>query len=330
MGEMSGLSGGAAGRAEVASALVRLAHEVFPDSGRASSGVGVNRVVPVHPAGDEQCPDSPSKFLVLDRRERPIGFAFADDPSAPGMVARNGNRAQEARRVLGPEVGYPVLVPLGQASLGGLGISIYPLCQPLARTRLEWGFQRSGVQRWAAGWLRQVAARTARPPSGDAGVVAGFTRPLEFLASMGAVDERLRARSREALRRLQRGQWRPRHVLMHGDFWKGNLMVRSGSSALHRLRPSESDVTVIDWATAELVGHALFDLVRVADSLGLDAETLRAEVLAHCAILECDAVDAHGHLLAALGFRAANLDQFPVERFALMAARSHSTLSKAI
>lgn len=330
MQELSGLPGGTVDRAEAASALVRLAREAFPDSGRATSGVAASRVVPVRPVGDEPRPDSPSKFLVLDRRDRPIGFAFADAPSAPGMVARNGDRAREARRVLGPDVGRPVLVPLGQTSLGGLGMAVYPYCQPLARTRLEWGFQRSSVRRWAAEWLRQVAARTARPPADDAGAVAGFMRPLEVLASMGAVDEGLRAGSREALRRLQQGLWRPRHVLMHGDLWKGNLMVRSGAGALHRLRPSQCDVAVIDWATAELTGYALFDLVRMADSLGLDAATFRAEVLAHCAILECDIADAHGHLLAALGFRAANLDQFPVERFALMAARCHSTLSRAV
>ena len=63
-------------------------------------------------------------------------------------------------------------------------------------------------------------------------------------------------------------------------------------------------------------GHALYDLLRLVHSLGTGRRALAAEVDAHCVILGCDRGQAQSHLLAALAYLSAHLEQFPEQAFA--------------
>ena len=84
---------------------------------------------------------------------------------------------------------------------------------------------------------------------------------------------------------------------------------------------------VIDWPGAQARGHALFDLVRLAQSMSLSPAGLRAEVDRHCALLGCDRVDAMSYLLAGVGHMAASLEHFPMETFLHMVRECHARLA---
>jgi hypothetical protein len=150
-------------------------------------------------------------------------------------------------------------------------------------------------------------------------VERGFSRPLEALADARRLDGELREASGAAAERLARGDWSPVHVAMHGDFWRGNVLVRRRAATLGGRLPLPGDLVVTDWRTGLAHGYALFDLLRWADSVGLPRRALQREVRAHRAILGCAPDDARGHVLAALGQRYLALGHFPVERFSIMA-----------
>ena len=287
---------------------------------RARPGLpGPLRLEPVARPPGKVLADSSLPFIVRSGPGAMAAFALASPAAAPAAVAEGVAQAVRMRRALGDELGQHVLVPLAASEHEGRAIAVYPVCRALAESRWAWRAQRAPVIHWALGWLRGVARATAHAPAPGAELELGFLRPLEALAGAAELDGEVRSAARAAAGRVEGGAWKPVHVAMHGDFWKGNVLVRRRPRTLLGLVPAPRDLVVIDWATSLADGYALFDLVRMADSVNLSRRALRREVLAHCRILGCAPDDARGHVLAALGRRLLGLGRFPVDRFAHMA-----------
>lgn len=307
-------------RSPVAAYLLGLAQRSDLYASRAPS-----RVVALAAPGDP-LPDSSGRYLLVDAAGRPVAFGFESSRAAPGAVARDARNARRAHAHLGDEVGGAVLTATAEGDFEGTSIALYPACEPLASTRLAWLVQRPAIRRWAFGWLRAVAARTVRVPECENELTDRFERPLEHLAALEGLQPHMRRDAASALERLRSRRWRPRLVLMHGDLWKGNILERRSIDS----HPSEpTTVAVIDWGTSEVDGYALFDLVRISQSLKVRRTQLRNEVATHLGALRCDPVDARGYVLAALGHRALNLEFFPFANFLRMAESCHATIREA-
>lgn len=271
-------------------------------------------------------PDSAGKYLLIDASGQPIAFAHASPREAPDAVARDALNASRAREQLGHVLGDCVLTPIAFGYGRGTSIAVYPLCDPLAATRLRWQLQRLSVRGWAFEWLRAVATRTLRPVKDSLEQKARFERPLEALISLGELETTIHRDALAALDRLRSGTWTPRLGLMHGDFWRGNILVRRASESPSRRRTAQYVVT--DWGTCEVDGYPIFDLVRLAHSLGVRGRRLRPELARHLEVMECSPLEARCYLLAALGHRALNLECFPIENFLRMSASCHSILAE--
>lgn len=306
-------------RASVAASLLGLARASPELTGRRPCRAEV-----VSAPGDP-LPDSAGKYLLLDQAGEPVAFGFESPSAAPGAVARDARNANRARALLGEELGRFVLTALAERELGGASIAIYPTCDALADGRLPWLLQRRAVQEWSLGWLRAVAARTVGAAAAGEGRWLLFERPLVHLAELSGLPAALRSDAIMALARIREGRWRPRPVLMHGDFWKGNIMVRRPAGPRTAV---DGDFVVIDWGTSEADGYAIFDLIRVAQSLGTRPARLRLELSRHLEVLGCELLDTRGYLLAALGHRALNLEFFPLDRFVRMATSCHATIGQ--
>lgn len=272
--------------------------------------------------------DAPAVMLVTDSTNRPRGVLACSSPSAPDMVRRAMSGALEARQMLREEEGHHILLPVCEGRVRGLSYAVLPHCAELSRRRGIWRIQRSVLSPALLDWLWNVTAATATPVA--ASEVAGrFVEPLEVLASLASLDSDARTNSRRAVGCLRDGTWRPSTVLMHGDLWKGNVLLRHVQ--LPRLDLSwRRRFVIIDWPGSIPRGYAFFDLVRLALSLRLSSVSLSVEVDRHCRALACERDDAMSYLLAALGHIAMRLEHFPLDDFVRMAHSCCTALAQAI
>ena len=271
-------------------------------------------------------PDSTSIYLANTARGKVLGAVLWSPEAVPDAVALSMAKAEAASALLPREFASRVLMARAQGKVAGRSFALVPYCKPLARMRPLWWLQRPTVREVVLEWLRGICLATARPvPTAD--VAAAFRQPLASLAATEAVTPGVREIARVALERLADARWEPRRVLMHGDLWQGNLMVRAPSG------PADLDwsrrVCLIDWGGSETAGYAMFDLVRAADALRVAPLRLQREVLAHCRALGCESADAASHLAAALAHVHSHLGDFPLGRFVEMAEACRQTLHRA-
>src|SRR5207302_1326391 len=146
--------------------------------------------------------------------------------------------------------------PLIEGELEGRSYAALPYCAPFSSSTWMWRLQRLTLRpalfRWLRGLVRATATTT--PPEK---VEEAFVRPLEHLANMTAVSPPVRAAAAKARERLGKTSFSPRQVLMHGDLWKGNLLM-DGRATIGRLRaPLYDRFVVIDWPGSTLAGYPI-------------------------------------------------------------------------
>jgi Phosphotransferase enzyme family len=250
--------------------------------------------------------DATSKVVIRNQREQPEAIFICSSPLAPDTVARAVAAAAWAEAILPAQTAQAILSPLASGYAEGLSYAVYPWCLPLSDHRLVWPLQRRRLRPRLLRWLREVVKATLRDPLPSETEVS-FLVPLQHLAQSADLGDMIRGAAEHALRRLQQGKWRPRHVLAHNDLWKGNILYRQPKSL--------DQFVVIDWTDATETGQAFYDLVRLADSMQLNRVTLASEVREHCRLLACEPLDARGYLLAALGNIEMRSASFTRQRF---------------
>lgn len=262
--------------------------------------------------------DDPIKFRIVDASGTPVAFASCSVPASPGLVAKGMDLARKAKASLGSELGRVVLDPIAEGTIGELTYTVLPMCRPLANSRLRWRRQRWQLSPRVVHWLTLASTATCREPTALE-LEDGIVTPLQQLATATAMPASLRMEADMALERLQRSEWAPRFVLMHGDLWKGNLLI--DPRALRAGRPWTESFVIIDWGGAALQGHAIFDLVRLADSFSFRPRFFQRALEQQCRVFRYSRHDARAALTASLAYLAANLGFFDQRRFVEMAER---------
>jgi len=269
-------------------------------------------------------PDDTLKLLVRKTNGTPSAVILYSGAGGPDIVRRATDAARAARSALGPELGSVAPLPLDEGWLDGRSYAILPFIGGFSRNRVL----RFGQRRWLApavfGWLRRATAATLASPSPQTD--AAFQRALLDVVQRARMPRDLRTAAEDALTRLQGGQWKPRHVLMHGDLWFGNILSQSSNLAQIATRK----FVVIDWPGGRVRGFPIYDLSRLCASVGSSARRYRSELLAHARILGCQARDVEANLLSALGHIGQHLEHFPEERYIGMAVQSVHSVRVAL
>lgn len=231
----------------------------------------------------------------------------------PLAIERAMSCASRAKAFLGAELGRRILDPVTVDRLNGLSYAVLPYCDPISYSRSVWWSQKILLGPALFDWLWQVNRQTLSdlPPEK---VNTVFLQPLRRMATMPHFQATVRAAASRSIARLESGNWTPKSVLMHGDLWKGNVLLTpsNGKSSFNWL---SDNFAVIDWGGSLLCGYAIYDLVRLGQSFGLRAGAFSSEIHRHCKLLDCDAIDAQSYLLSALGDFAERLERFPLSRY---------------
>lgn len=263
---------------------------------------------------DTRLADTSDKFLVYDCQHRPSVLLSLSAAAAPGMVAREVEAATAAKARLGVPLGDVILTPLAQGFHNGCSYAVWPYCRSFTTFRPIWWLQRASLRRVLLQWLRGVTETTVEPVDSD-DIERCFATPLRTLGDNTQLDKHIRQEALAALDGLMKGRWQAVHVLAHNDFWAANILKSP------RTRDSCADsepaypFTVIDWAGASVHGYAIYDLIRISESLRVPAPQLQKELALHCTLLQCGLADARSHLLAGLGMLGLRLEHFPVNRY---------------
>jgi hypothetical protein len=271
--------------------------------------------------------DDPTKLLVRDPDSHKVAVVLVSSPVDPDIVGRGMRIAAEAKKVLGERLGRVILDPLGEGTLRGLSYTILPFRKPMSEGRITRRYWRLVLRGRVLDWLCKVNEATALQVD-DADLAEAFERPLEHLATLDTMDDALRRGAGEALQSLNRGDWSPSFVLMHGDLWKENLLLASRTPRLGR--GESAPFIVIDWPGATLRGYAMYDLLRLARSMNLSRSGLAREVLRHCEILGITPTGAMGYLLASLGHLGMNLGCFASEKYTEVSVACFNDLRRAL
>jgi len=260
-------------------------------------------------------PDGTLKILVRKVSGTPSAVILYSAAAGPDVVRRGTDAARAARSALGPELGSVAALPLDEGWVEGRSYSILPFIAGFSRNRVL----RFGQRRWLMpavfDWLRRATAATLAAPSSQTD--AAFQRALLDVAQRVRMPRDLRTAAEDALQRLERAEWKPRHVLMHGELWLGNILSRS--SGLVQIATRK--FVVIDWPGGQVRGYPIYDLSRLCTSVGSSTRRYRSELLAHARILGCLPRDVEANMLSALGHIGLQLDCFPEERYIGMAVQ---------
>ena len=256
--------------------------------------------------------DHCEKLVAHDAAGRPAAFVVVSPRAHPQTVREADARARAARALLRDAVAHAVLVPWRVDDAEGLSYSVTEYALPLGGHDLLSRWRRRRAGRRSIAWLHHVAAQTiVDVPHAD--LSSRIVAPLERLVADRDLAAPVRAAGREALAALESGGWRPRHQLAHNDFWWNNLV-----------RPaSRSDVDwpyVIDWGGSAVRGFPVFDLLRMAQSLGLSGRTFAGELRRNAQAIGGTPAQASHHLLAALAELGDHLGQWPKSQYARVGA----------
>ncbi len=270
--------------------------------------------------------DGISVFQLYNKANQLYAVVLCSPSNSPNLVMRTMHRAKQAKEQLNTPTGKHVIEPLFEGKVNELTYSVLPYCYELSKSRIYRKTQNIFLKPVIFDWLLNVTKYSVRDIDHTT-IHSNFTLPLQHLASLNYLSDEVRIKALFAIERIYTKAWQPKHVVMHGDLWVGNILLRADANIFNTIKPYDNFV-ITDWAGSEVNGYAIYDLIRLAESMHLSTKKLKAEVAKHCQLLDCDYIDAYSYLLAALGFIAMNLEHFPVDRFTRMAESCFLTLSK--
>jgi hypothetical protein len=267
--------------------------------------------------------DGTIKWRALDGHGRAVAFAIGSAASDPQQTERAVRNLRAARAVLSNDSRAAIIEPRFTANVDGRSIAVYPYGRPIEQSGWRGLLARRRFGPSVLRWLRTITAETASAASPQE-VDESFCAPLTAIVQDDALGTDVTAAARRALERLASGQWRPHCVLIHNDFWRGNILRAP------RHAGGSFGFVVIDWAGSRVRGQGLYDLVRISRCFRLTANTCQREFDWHCQTLGCSPLDAAGHLLAALGTIGSNLGGFPYPRYRSLVAGCFDFLQRLV
>lgn len=202
-------------------------------------------------------------------------------------------------------------MPIDHGSWDGISYALWAYRSPLSTNRLLKYAQKNLLAPKVRAWLSSIALQTRQEYLTADDLNRNFAEPLATLISYSS-DAALTRACEIAARRITNGDFRPVHVLQHGDLWLGNLLIKG---SLELLDPEQPGFTVIDWGGATTSGYPFFDLVKFSMSCNMPPKATACHIDTVREIIRCEPADVVSYITCALGKLRQDLEHFPEDRF---------------
>ena len=265
--------------------------------------------------------DATSKYVV-ETKSLGTFFVIVSAASYPRTVAQAIRKQEGVRAILGLDLGCVIETPTLHGFAEGVSYAIWPFRRPLSGNRMLSKLQRLWLSPRLCRWLGAVTRATAHPAS-----LSTYDNAIRHFLARVSLPQPLAEAGHRALRDLHEGSLRPFHVLQHGDFWHGNVLLRGWAGPPAQLNPW--GFYLIDWGGAEEEGFPFFDLLKITSSLGFSPAQLAKEVERHSRILGIEPVQALSYFLVGLAHLGTHLENFPEDRYLALGLDLHARLTAA-
>ena len=259
--------------------------------------------------------DASFKSIFKNADGQPQLFLLCSNSRNPGLIARNVEKARQAKELLNTPLGDTIQMPVKEGRFEGLTWALFTMKQPLSESPWQWRWEKAKLAWPVTTWLTKVIRKSKRPII-DSAMEQTAIAPLKAFTEDKNFPMDFRQEAKLSIERIESGAWQPQTILAHNDLWKGNIML-PGPDEPDKTSPK---FTVIDWAGSSTQGFAFFDLMKLARSFKFPALFTKQIIRKQCIALECSEHDAMSCLLAALGTLGMNLENFPPHIYVRMAA----------
>lgn len=255
--------------------------------------------------------DQTRKFLVTSSAGKRF-VLIVSNAKFPLTVNKAISRLQDARSLLGPRTRNVVEMPIHYGFSEGVSYALWPYRSPLSNNRFYLYAQKRLLIPKLTTWLSSVAQETLRNDLTPEELRTNFIEPLEVLSSHTNLGATLSRLSQATLARIRGGQFKPVHVLQHGDLWRGNVLIK-GPMGL--LSPSGNGFIVIDWGGATVSGYPFIDLLRFTMSFNLSPAGTARHMDSMRRVIRCEPEDVASHVACSFGKLYEEIDNFPEQNF---------------
>ena len=269
--------------------------------------------------------DASFKSIFKNAHGQPQLFLLCSNNRNPGLIARNVEKARQAKELLNTPLGDTIQMPVKEGRFEGLTWALFTMKQPLSENPWRWRWEKAQLAWPVTAWLTKVVRKSKRPildPAMEQTAIA----PLRAFTEDEKFPMDLRQEAKLSIKRIESGAWQPQTILAHNDLWKGNIML-PGPDEPGKTSPK---FTIIDWAGSSTRGFAFFDLMKLARSFKFPALFTKQIIRKQCIALECTEHDAMSCLLAALGTLGMTLENFPPHIYVRMASELIEDLFRII
>lgn len=289
-------------------AITQAAHDALCDA-LGDRNIGVSQLGAS--ASTEVVIDQTRKFLVTSSAGKKY-VLIVSNAKFPLTVGKAISRLQDARSRLGAQTRNVAEMPVHHGVSEGVSYALWAYRFPLSNNRFYLYAQKQLLVPKLTAWLSSVARETRRDDLTPEELGSNFIEPLELLISRPELGATLSRLSQDTLARMRAGQFKPVHVLQHGDLWRGNVLIKG---PLGLLSPSENGFIVIDWGSAKVSGYPFIDLLRFTMSFNLSpAETAR-HVNSMRRVIRCEPEDVAAHVACSFAKLYQEIDNFPEQNF---------------
>ncbi len=262
-------------------------------------------------AGTEVVIDQTDKFLITSSLGKKY-FLIVSNPKFPLTVSDAISRLQDARSILGSRTQNVVEMPIHYGYWEGVSYALWLYSRPLSKNRFYLYAQKRLLIPKMANWLSSVAEETIQKDLTFEDLRNNFIEPLEILIAQPELGATLSRVGQIAIRRITAGDFRPVHVLQHGDLWRGNVLIEG---PMELLNPLGDGFIVIDWGGARVSGYPFIDLLRFVMSFNLSPKKTAHHMNSMRNIIRCEPEDVVSYVVCSFGKLYQELNNFPRQNF---------------